>query len=150
MFLREEFSRLIYLYSQAAEGKLGTVEEVFSSSLKFIEHLKEMIKTGDAEDKQAAIRMMKELHDHMKEHTKTICAKTGMTEEKLLADSENPAHFSKEQWQKMQEDKEKLAKAGKELVRAVQETEEKEPGSTKPPEPQKKKKGVKKTGWIRS
>ena len=153
MQLQEEFSRLIHLYQMATEGKLTSVQEVFKKSLEFIEHLKEIITTGDAEDKQAAIRMMKELHEQMKNHTKTLCEVTGLSEEKLLADSENPALFTPDQWRKMQEDKERLAKAGRDLVSAVQETEEKHPGSTKAPKaasPIRKKRGVKKQGWIRS
>ncbi|MBS0605018.1 MAG: hypothetical protein JSS60_08320 [Verrucomicrobia bacterium] len=160
MLLQEEFSRLIYLYQQAAEGKLASVDEVFEKSLEFVEHLKEMIKNGDAEDRKAAIRMMNELYSHMKNHTKTICNKTGQTEEQLMASSENPANFSPEQWQKMQAAKQQLGKSGQELVRLVQEVEPKKevppsgPASVRPPESPKKKipKGLnpKKSDWKRS
>lgn len=147
--LQEEFSRLIYLYQQASEGKNIPVEEIFYKSLEFIENLKEQIKNGDEEDRQAAIRMMNELYAYMKEHTKRMCEREGISEEQLIANSENPANFSPEQWTKMQETRQKLAQSGQQLVQLIQ----KHPQSQRPnphdkKEP-KKRKG-KKSQWLRS
>ena len=114
--LQEEFARLIYMYQQAAEGKEGSVKELFQKSLQFIEDLKQQLITGDEEDKQAAVRMMSELYQHMRNHTKSMCEKTGVTEEEMAANAENPANFTPEQWQSMQESKLKLAQSGQELV----------------------------------
>ena len=150
MLIQEEFSRLIYLYQQAAEGKNVSVQDVFHKSLEFIEHLKEVIQTGDEEDRKAAIRMMKELFEHMKNHTRIICEKTGVTEEELLANSENPANFTPEQWKMMQEDKAKLAQSSKQLAEIIQKNPPPKAESPPPPEKEQKKKKPKKSHWMRS
>ena len=71
--IQEEFSRLIYMYQEAAEGKGTSVQEIFQKSLDFIEQLKKQLLTGDEEDKKAAVRMVKELYEYMKNHTKIMC-----------------------------------------------------------------------------
>ncbi len=157
--LREEFSRLIYLYQQAAEGKGASVQEVFQKSIEFIEDLKKQLKEGDEEDRKAALRMMNELYQHMRNHTKIMCEKAGMTEEQLMAKSENPKNFSPEMWNEMQESKNRLAKAGQDLVQLIQFRPEpkgalpspaamisKDSAARKGP----RKKGTKKSDWMRS
>ncbi len=146
--LQEEFSRLIFMYNQAAEGKGTTVQEIFQKSLEFIEHLKEVLIKGDEEDKKAALRMMKELYGHMQEHTKIMSQRSGLSEEKLIADSENPANFTPEQWRNMQESRMELAKAGEDLVKLLHTQEKPSPESIKPKA--EKKKGPKKSKWMRS
>jgi hypothetical protein len=157
--IREEFSRLIYMYQEAAEGKGGDMQELFQKSLDFIELLKQMLIQGDQEDKAAAMRMMEELQKHMKDQLKIMSKKSGITEEQLMANAEDPANFTKEQWQKMQETKERLAREGKELVKILHEEKSDE---TKPQSPEslvkqesvKKKapkvKKAKKSDWMRS
>ncbi len=154
---REEFSRLIFMYQQAAEGRGGNVQEIFQKSLDFIELLKQMIITGDQEDKIAAARMMKELHEHMKDHIKIMCKKSGISEEQLIANAENPANFTPEQWKRIQESKEKLAQEGEELVKLIHAQKEEKlesPESLLSKAPQKKKsskiKKAKRSDWMRS
>lgn len=156
--VQEEFSRLIYLYQQAAEGKGASVQEIFQKSLEFIERLKELLVTGDEEDRLAASRMMKELAKHMTAHMKIMSERAGISEEQMLANSENPANFTPEQWKKMQESKKKLAAAGKELVNILAEKTPSKKGatdtesvSTKASEKKAhKKKSIKKSHWMRS
>lgn len=154
---REEFSRLIFMYQQAAEGKGGDIQEIFQKSLDFIELLKQMIVTGDQEDKMAAARMMKELHEHMKEHLKIMCKKSGVSEEQLIAHAENPANFTPDQWKKIQASKELLAQEGEKLVKLIhtQKSEKLEsPETLHSKEPHKKKsvkiKRTKRSDWLRS
>lgn len=159
--LQEEFSRLIYMYQEAAEGKGSSVEELFRKSLEFISHLKQQLVTGDEEDKQAALRMMHELYEHMKRHTKFMCEKAGISEEQLMARSENPANFTPEQWKKMQESKKELAHAGEDLIKLLQSSKpEGGKGKAETPESlmskkpsrkkESKKKTTKKSNWMRS
>jgi len=160
MLLQEEFSRLIYMYQQASEGLLDNVEEVFRKSLDFVEHLKLTIKNGDEEDRAAALKMMRELFSHMQKQTKIVCEKTGITEQQLMANSENPANFTPEQWRSMQEAKGRLAKAGAELSQVIHEKEPVKqealpsgPASVRPPESKKKPdvkvKRAKRSDWKR-
>jgi hypothetical protein len=92
--------------------------------------------------------MMKELYEQMQEHTKIMSQRSGLSEEKLIADSENPANFTPEQWRKMQESRIQLAKAGEDLVKLLQVEEKPSPESIKPKA--EKKKGPKKSKWMRS
>jgi hypothetical protein len=159
--LQEEFSRLIYLYQEAAEGKQGNIEEVFRKSTEFVDHLKQTIRDGDAEDRKAALRMMKELLTQMDKQTKIICKKAGMTEEELVQRAANPANFVPEQWRSMQEARERLAKSGRELSGIIEESgvgkKESHRMDSAPEEPQEsgeppkiKGKKPKKSGWLRS
>lgn len=157
--IQEEFSRLIYMYQEAAEGKGEDMQVIFQKSVDFIELLKQMLIQGDDEDKVAAMRMMEELQKHMKEQLKIMSKKSGMTEEQLIANAENPANFTKDQWQKMQETKEKFAKEGKELVKILHEEKSNKdklqtPESLVTKESVKKKspkiKKAKKSDWMRS
>jgi hypothetical protein len=146
--IQEEFSRLVSLFEQAVQGKNVSVDDVFYKSLEFVELLKEQIKNGDEEDRKAAIRMMNELYEHMKNHTQMICKREGITEEQLIQRSENPANFSPEQWKRMQDSKQKLAQSGQQLAQLIKTHEPDAPPSTEKKEP-KRRKG-KKSQWIKS
>lgn len=158
--LQEEFSRLIYMYQEAAEGKGTSVQDIFQKSLDFIQLLKKEVAEGSEEDRQAAVRMMNELYQHMKNHTKTMCDRAGISEEEFIANAENPANFTPEQWRAMQVSRENLAHAGQDLVKLLREKREAAgevaPGSElMPPKatPEKKSSKIKKpkkSDWMRS
>ncbi len=143
--LQEEFSQLILMYQKASEGELISVRELFQKSLAFIENLKQQIAKGDQEDKQAAIQMMGQLHQHMQNHTRAMCKKFGMTEQEWLASLDSPENFSPEQWRQMEESKQRLAQSGKELGELLQGQG---PRVEKPSQEPKKKKS-KKSDWMR-
>ncbi len=149
--IQEEFSRLIYLFQQASEGKNVTVQEVYQRSFEFIDHLKEVIQTGDAEDRKAAVKMMNELYKHLRDHTKMMCEKSGITEQQLIEKSENPANFPPDLWREMQENKAKLAQSGQQLIQLLQ-PEEKQTLEKKNQASKKTtgKKKAKKSQWMRS
>jgi hypothetical protein len=151
--IQEEFSRLIDLYQQAAEGKGGSIDELFQKSLEFIEHLKKQIATGDEEDRQAGFRMMQELYDCMQAQAKTVAKSMGLNDEQLKANLENPANFTPEQWNKMQESNRRLSKAGEGLLEALQPKDPSAPAASPSPPPDKKGpkvKKAKKSNWMRS
>ena len=155
--MREEFTRLLLMYEQAVEGKGSSVQEIFQQSLNFIELLKEQIKEGDEEDRQAAIRTMNELYQKMKDFAKTMSEKSGVTEEQFVEDAENPANYTPAQWKSVQESKNKIAKAGNELINLLQpkKPQEKAPVpesliSKSSPEQKALRKKAKKSQWMRS
>ena len=118
--LKDEFARLVTLFQEASAGKTVQLEEIFKESLQFFEHLKSQIATGSQEDRQMAMKMMSELYTQMITVSQRIAERSGMTEEQLMAYAENPANFSPLQWSSIQASKEKIAKAGKELVETVE------------------------------
>lgn len=143
--IKDEFNRLIKLFQDAAEGKVVNLEEVFARSLAFFEHLKEQIAQGSEEEKKEAIAMMAEMYAKVMEDTKKISERSGMSEEQLLAFAENPANFSPEQWQKIQESRDQIYKAGQNLAKTIQSQ-----GAPLSQKEEKKGKKSKKSQWMRS
>lgn len=148
--LKDEFQRLMKLFHEGAEGKPVNLEEVFRSSLEFFEHLKGQIEKGSPEEKKEAMLMMQEMYNQMILETKHISQRSGVSEEQLVAFAENPSNFTPEQWRSIQESKEKIAHAGHELAKVIQNL-------TKPPSPPSKEekkpssgKKTKKSQWMRS
>ncbi len=157
--LKDEFQRLINLFREGAEGKPIKLDEVFSQSLQFFEHLKVQIQKGTPEEKREALVMMTEMYKEMIEETKKITQQSGMTEEQLLTFAENPGNFTPEQWEAIQSSKDRVFKAGTELAKVVQglftaqppeSVPGQEPGKVeekKAPSPTKK---AKRDKWMRS
>ena len=117
--LQDEFNRLSQLFQGAAEGKAVNLEEVFKESLQFFEHLKDQIATGTSEDKMQAIQMMTQMYQLMMAETKRITERSGMTEEQLAAFAENPANFSKEQWDSLQASKQQIQDVGQNIAKVI-------------------------------
>jgi hypothetical protein len=144
--IKDEFNRLIKLFHEAAEGKIINLEEVFGQCLAFFERLREQIAKGSIEEKKEAIAAMAEMYTKMMEETKKISEQSGMSEEQLLSFAENPANFSPEQWQKIQESRDKIYKAGQNLAKTIQE----HGAAPQPQKEEKKGKKSKKSQWMRS
>ena len=151
--LKDEFNRLSQLFANAAEGKESNLENVFKESLQFFEHLKEQIATGSPEDKVQAIQMMTKMYQQMMAETKRITERSGMTEEQLTAFAENPANFSKEQWESLQASKEQIQHVGEDIVKVIEKGEVAPfAEGHRPPTDPKKPKEIqgKRSKWIRS
>jgi hypothetical protein len=152
--LKDEYNRLIALFHEAAEGKTPNLEEIFSLSLAFFEHLKEQIAQGTPEDKKEAMRMMSELYSQMIAESKRISERSGMTEEQLVSFAENPSNFTSEQWNSIQASKEKIVQAGTDLAKSIEGLakagESAIPHSEKEKKDRPKDKKSKKSGWMRS
>lgn len=151
--LKDEYQQLMTLFHEAAEGKALNLEEVFSRSLEFFEHLKEQIASGSAEDKKEAMRIMSEMYGQMIAESKRISERSGMTEEQLVAFAENPANFTSEQWNAIQSSKDKIAHAGIDLAKTIESTAKSGEMPFAPSQEKKahhKDKKSKKSGWMRS
>lgn len=142
--LKDDFDRLLKLFHEGAEGKLPDLEEVFSQSLEFFNHLKTQIEKGTPEEKQEAIKMMGELYSQMMIATKQITEKSGLSEEQLLSYADNPSNFTPEQWTAIQESRQQISKAGEDLAKVVEDM------SKRPSSPGKEGKKSKKSQWMRS
>lgn len=148
--LKEEYHRLMSLFHEAAEGKIPNLEEVFTQSLEFFEHLKIQIVKGSQEEKQEALQMMSEMYAQMIAESKRICERSGMTEEQLLSFAENPINFSLDQWNAIQASREKIVKAGHDLARAIEDVVKAGSIPSSYPEQKPKERKHKKSGWMRS
>ncbi len=157
--LRDEFNRLMNLLAQGAEGKQINLEEVFKQSLAFFDLLNVQLKNGTSEEKQEALMMMSEMYNQMKQETKKICEKTGLSEDQLMTYAENPSNFSPEQWRAIQDARGKMSAAGQSLSKSVGDlSKDPKKEAAKPSIPQERlerkpgphPKKVKKSNWMRS
>ncbi len=159
--LKEEFNRLMNLFAQGAEGQPINLEEIFKQSLAFFEHLNVQLEKGSQDEKKEALMMMSEMYTQMMQETKKICEKTGMTEEQLSTYAENPSNFSSEQWNSIQEAKEKMFSAGQNLAKSFNAIDfgPRKTGGSSPSVPASKEEEEKKSGqakrskknqWMRS
>ena len=117
--LKDEFDQLLTLFNDGAEGKLSNLEEVFSRSLEFFQHLQKQIQSGSSEERQEAIKMMGDLYTRMMQATKQITEKSGLSEDQLLSYAENPSNFTPDQWKAIQESRQKIATAGHDLAKTI-------------------------------
>ena len=148
--LKDEFNRLIKLFQEGAEGKQINLEEVFSQSLEFFQHLKAQMETGNPEEKKEAMTMMAEMYKQMIAETKKISERSGLSEEQLMSYAENPANFTPDQWKQIQESRQKISEAGQDLSKVIQELAKGGPLPTPSPKKEEKKgKKSKKSQWMR-
>jgi len=146
--LKDEYNQLIKLFHDGAEGKTINLDEVFAQSLTFFNHLKAQVEKGSPEEKKEAVSMMSEMYNQMIAETKKITERSGVPEDQLLAYAENPSNFTPEQWQQIQQSKQKIAEAGKDLMKAFQNLAK---GASPSAETEEKKgKKSKKSQWMRS
>jgi hypothetical protein len=151
--LKDEYNRLIKLFHEGTEGRAVNLNEVFTHSLEFFQHLKVQIEEGGPEEKKEAMAMMAEMYNQMMLETKKITERSGLSEEQLLAYAENPANFTSEQWQQIQESKSKISEAGQDLTKVLKDLNKGVPFPGTPSKEEKKGAGgkkSKKSQWMRS
>lgn len=153
MSLKEECQQLSDLFRRAAEGQSIDLQRVFTQSLQFFERLKVELQAEDPQQRQEAMTMLMEIYQHMMTDTKLICETSGMTEEQLISFAENPANFSKEQWESIQESRQKIFNAGQDLAKTLEQLstpQEESKHSKNPAKPPSSSKKIKKSDWMRS
>lgn len=150
--LKDEFDELVRLFEEGVQGHHVNLSDVFARSLQFFEHLKVEIANGTPEEKAEAMNMMADLYKHMTEETKKISERSGLSEDQLLAYADNPSNFTPDQWQMVQESKEKIAQAGSDLAKLIYDQ-----GQVRPQDQEKKEgarsapiKRSKRSQWLRS
>lgn len=150
--LKDEYERLLKLFHEGAEGKSINLGEVFSQSVEFFQHLKSQIEKGTPEEKNEAMAMMGEMYNQMMKETQKITQRSGLSEDQLVSFAENSSNFTPEQWQQIQESKQKIFEAGQDLTKVIQGLAEQAPLTSQKEE----KKGggggkkSKKSGWMKS
>jgi len=151
--IKDEFKRLSELLAQAQDIKSVQLEEILKEAVIFFNDIKEGFLKGTPEEKKEMIRMMTELQSKLQDIYKSVAEKSGMSEEELYVYSENPSNFSPEQWKLMQETKNKLFEATRQLYQKIEGKEKTEALKNKQDKtktPSKKPPGSKKSGWLKS
>jgi hypothetical protein len=146
--LKDELEQLLKLFREGAEGKLSSLEEVFTKSVDLFNHLKEQMQNGTPEEKQEAAKIMGEVYTQMMKTTQEITEKSGLSEDQLLSFAENPANFTPEQWAAIQESRQKISQAGQDLAKVIEG--QGSSASSQEKKPPKEGKHSKKSNWLRS
>lgn len=150
---KDRFDKLMKIFRHGEEGKSIDIKMLFSECLNLFEELKEELKDASPEERQDMMRMVGEMYKEILTETQKISQNSGMSEEQLIAFSENPSNFTPEQWAAIQDSRMKIHKAGQGLMRTIEKTKsspkEAHTHSVLPirKEPSKKQK---KSDWQRS
>lgn len=117
--MNEEYQRIMALFERMHEGKKVDLEELMDEATAFFAKVKEAVKKGTPEERQELRKMVQDLHDRLAEEAKFISQKAGMSEEEIGRYLENPANFSPARWRSMQETRQRMQEAGKEITREL-------------------------------
>ena len=148
---KDRFDELMKIFHEGAEGKSIDIKQLFSQSLALFEDLKQELKNASPEEKNDLMRMMTDMYKQMLQETKKISQNSGMSEERLLAYSENPSNFTPAQWEMLQESRMKIHKAGQGLLKAMDQFTPKTQVHTHKVQPLNKEiKKTRKSDWKRS
>ena len=85
------------------------------------ETLKAMLKTGSVEERLQITELTKEFRAFIAQESKRMADKAGMSQEAFVKKHEDPANFSKEQWNIMQNIRTAFAAQGKDIKGVLKE-----------------------------
>jgi hypothetical protein len=119
---KDRFDNLMKIF-HSEEGKPLDVKALFSECLILFEELKEEMKDASPEERQDMMRLVGEMYKQILTETQKICQNSGMSEEQLIAFTENPSNFTSEQWGVIQDSRMKIHKAGQGLIKTIENKE---------------------------
>lgn len=145
----EDFRRFQEFF-QAIDPKNVDMDEFVKLTLKVLEKLKSQLITASDKEKNEGMALVEELYQTLLHATEAHAEKLGMTEEQLLAFSENSDYFSQEQWGVVQGMKEKINSYGHEIKRALASIPEEAGDKHKSAKEAKKTAKTPRSKWMRS
>lgn len=117
---KEEYKKLLGLIEESQEGQGVNLEEILEESVRFFEELRKSYPSAPKEQREEMLKMMGTLHARLQEISKKVSESAGMSEEEFLAYSENPSHFTPEQWQLVQETRKRLYDSARKFTQALE------------------------------
>lgn len=152
--LRDEYEKMMASFKETLDGKTVNFEELCGESLGFFKMIQEVVQTGSEKEKEEVVAMMGEMYSTLMDETKKLTAKTGLTEQQLLAFAENPENFDADQWKIIQDTRKSMFQAGdslNEYVKGDKAIGMSGDGESKPALKKKKKRpGGGKKDWMKS
>lgn len=128
--IKDEYERLIKLIEESKEP--SSLELILKQAVVFFETLRAIFPTAEKEEKAEIVQMIGTLKAKIDQVARDAAAKAGMTPEKLTEISDDPSHYTPEQWRLMQETKRKLYDSARRLSATMEEKKKKE-GTAPPP-----------------
>lgn len=151
--MADEFEKIMGFFDLSPEDKENRLQDIFDDSVEYFERFKHIMVNGTPEEKKKAIERVMVMKKRIEEETRRVCEKTGMSEEQIAQFSNNPKNFSTDQWESIENAKNRLEKGVNDIVKAAQKqsngpTQNKEIAENK--EHKSKKKRKKPKNWIPS
>lgn len=147
MEIRKQFNKLYRHFSEQGKGTKVNFEQMMADTMEFFEQVQLELQEGSPEEKKELLEMMEKMYQKLNEESERISEEAGMSEEELMAYSENPDNFTPMQWMLLEHTKKSMKKSGRQITRLL--SGEKKAPSTKAA-PKKKGKRAKKSTWMRS
>ncbi len=117
--MKEEFKKLLDMFKQGFTGNAGDIDAVMKESFVIFDKMKNSLYGASEEEKQELVNCMTEFYNELMNEAKGFAEKMGVSEDQLFAISENPNHFTPDQWNKMQDTKNQLFKVSMDMYSAV-------------------------------
>ncbi|MCH9811415.1 hypothetical protein K0U07_01470 [bacterium] len=122
--MKDEFQKIIDLFSLESEEKEKKLEEIFRLSMNFIEKYKYIQHEGTDREKEDISKKLAILKEKISIETKSSETELGLSKQEIEELSADKSNFSEEQWKllqqtkkNIQEEKETLHKQKKEAIK---------------------------------
>lgn len=156
--MKEEFKKLLDMFRQGFSGNSGDIDAVMKESFVMFDRMKNSLYDASEEEKQELVNSMTEFYNELMNETKRFAQKMGVSEDQLFAISENPNHFTPDQWTAMQETKNQLFKVSMDMYSAIKPAtlnfnalkKNSEGSSQERPPAKEKARPLRKEEWLRS
>lgn len=143
--MHEELKRIMEFFDLDTDQKTEHLGDVFKDTVEFFNRFKHVLEKGSAEEKKAMIEEVLKLQEKLELETNEMCDTMEMNEDELKEFSENPENFSEEEWQTIQEAKQRLESQASEIEDVIGFDQAKEPKKAK-----SKKSRSKSKKWMKS
>lgn len=147
--MEDEFTKIMKFFDLPPEDKAGNLGLIFEEASVFLERFREIMEKGSLEEKKEFLEKVAQLQRKIQGETFKLTQETGLTAEQIMQFAMNPQNFSKEQWETISTNKEKLEEQAREIRERFSGQEDKsgeKPKQSKPSSAKRKKGGRK--DWI--
>jgi len=132
--IKEEYERLMLLIEDSADKV--DLEKILKQAVDFFEQVRAVYPTASKEDREELIHMMTSLKTRLEEVSQKAAENAGMSQDELMALSEDPSNFTPEQWRLVQDTKRQMYDSARKFSASVDQQKRKK-GT--PPAPREKK-----------
>lgn len=113
--MKDEYDKIIELFSLESEEKEKRLDEIFSLSIAFIEKYKHIQHDGSEEERKAMTEKLITLKEKIAQESRESEESLSLTKEEIKDLSQDEKNFTPEQWELLQKTKKALTTEKKEL-----------------------------------
>ncbi|MBM3201266.1 MAG: hypothetical protein FJZ56_02535 [Chlamydiae bacterium] len=114
--MSDEFEKIMEFLSLASSEKEAKLDDIFQNSIEFFDHFKHVQQTGSKEEVEKMKIKLEKMYEKIQEESRKAKEKSGLSSEEIKELASNPQHFTKKQWEFLQEARAKLEIQNKELL----------------------------------